>query len=124
MHDYVVIIPESDLLVQVLKELLALTPNPNDVEVTDGETGRVIHARSWLADRWYGSIDNEAGTVPLAAFTNGTDPEPVKRKRGRPRKLVPATISEAPKPTSSAGAEASFRNFIDPGSTAPLREEW
>ena len=123
MRDYVVIIPEPDLLVQVLKELLALTPDPSDVEVTDGEDGRIIHARSWLAARWYGSIDNEAGTVPLAAITS--EPEPVKRKRGRPRKVVPATTSEAPQPTSRAGAEASFgKSWTEPGSTAPIREEW
>jgi hypothetical protein len=43
----------EDLLVQVVRELLDLAADPNQVEVVYGTTGRVILAEVHLADAWY-----------------------------------------------------------------------
>lgn len=53
MRDYTVISVEPDLLPQVLRELLAVAANPNLIEVTDDEHGRVIHAHPEVAEVWY-----------------------------------------------------------------------
>ena len=44
---------DPDLLPQVLREILAMATDPNYVEVTDAEHGRVILAHPELAEAWY-----------------------------------------------------------------------
>lgn len=53
MRDWVEITVEESLLIPVVQELLALAIDPNHVEVTYGTTGRVILAKTELADEWY-----------------------------------------------------------------------
>lgn len=72
---------DVDLLPQITRELLALTTNPDDVQITDGDSGKVLLVDTDLANLWYSTVFNE-------------DQEPVKRKRGRPRKITSATVGE------------------------------
>jgi hypothetical protein len=81
MQEYVTIVVDQDLLVQITKEILALAEDPNHVEVTHGTNGQVLLVHPRLADRWYSTTFDE-------------DAQPLPRKRGRPRKYPSASPSE------------------------------
>jgi hypothetical protein len=55
MREWTEIVVDEDLIIPVVKELLALAINPNHVEVVYGTTGRVILADVDLAEEWYQS---------------------------------------------------------------------
>lgn len=74
---------EPDLLPQVLRELFEYTANPDDVVVTDGDNGRVVIVPLGLAERWFASR-------PQYDTVFADEDEPVRRKRGRPRKVTSA----------------------------------
>jgi hypothetical protein len=121
--DYTVIDVDPDLLPQVLRELFAMSTDPNFVEVTDAEKGRVILAHPDLAEAWYqkavakqieeaaeaikfeevlkqddevvASAINEASNI---ASTSTPEDVPVKRGPGRPRKVVFASASNGEEP--------------------------
>lgn len=76
MREWVEIHVDEDLIVDVVRELLALAADPNHVEITYGTAGRVILAEVHLADIWYQmrvakedngnkeEVDKEVGEVP------------------------------------------------------------
>jgi hypothetical protein len=110
---YTTIDVDPDLIGQVLRELLAMATDPNLVEVTDAEFGRVILAHPDLAEAWYQQAlaretkteDSEPEVVAeststeevVAESTNAEEP-PVKRGPGRPRKVVFASASNGEEP--------------------------
>ena len=78
---------EVDLLPQVIRELLDFTSNVDDVQVTDGPNGKMLLVESGVAERWFESR-------PWHQTEFADQEEPVKRKRGRPRKITSATVGE------------------------------
>lgn len=122
MNEWVEIAVDEDLLVQVVRELLALATNPNHVEVVYGTAGRVILCEVHLADAWYqlrlsqqddGTEVHASGfevvateDVDVADSANTTNkgteelvPIPAIRGPGRPKK--------APQPSASPKGEES-----------------
>lgn len=53
MREWTEIHVDEDLLIHVVRELLSLAADPNQVEVVYGTEGRVILAEIHLADAWY-----------------------------------------------------------------------
>jgi hypothetical protein len=120
--EYTTIDVDPDLLGQVLRELFAMATDPNLVEVTDAEFGRVILVHPELAEAWYQKavakeqeseqaeteVVAEATNVPevVAESTNevsniasaSIEEPPVKRGPGRPRKVVFASASNGEEP--------------------------
>lgn len=131
MKEWVEIHVDEDLLIPVVRELLDMAVNPNQVEVVYGTEGRVILAEIHLAEHWYQERlkrDEDTGTevhagayeVVASATTasEGTDevvastttsqqgteeliPLPAKRGPGRPR------TAPAPTPSASPDGEES-----------------
>lgn len=86
MPEFTEIVVEEGLLPQIVRELLAMTDNPNYVEVVHGTVGRVILAHPELAEAWYQKVTKEAdkpADVPI--------PIPVQRKKGSPRNIPSAS---------------------------------
>lgn len=79
MREYTTIsVDPIDLMPQVLRELLAIATDPNYVEVTDSELGRVIHAHPQVADAWYEAVlaksnTDAAAELPTSASPNSED---------------------------------------------------
>jgi hypothetical protein len=69
MRNYTVISVEPDLLPQVIRELLAVAADPNLIEVTDDEFGRVIHVHPEVAEVWY----QNAITQQTTSASDGED---------------------------------------------------
>lgn len=109
---------EPALLPQVIGELLQFAVIPDDVQVTDGPQGRLLLVRTEVADAWFDSAqskeqepeeqepeeqgdddqepeeqEQQGGTAEPVEVTQEQQ-EPVKRKRGRPRKITSATVGE------------------------------
>lgn len=53
MKQWVEITVDEDLLIPVLRELLDIAANPNQIEVVHGTVGRIILAEVHLAEAWY-----------------------------------------------------------------------
>lgn len=126
MKEWVEIHVDEDLLIPVVRELLDMAVNPNQVEVVYGTEGRVILAEIHLAEHWYqerlrrdadtgtevhagayevvaGAKTEQEGTdeVVAGATTSqqGTEeliPLPAKRGPGRPRNAPAPTPSASP----------------------------
>lgn len=107
--DYVEIHVDPDLLTQVLRELLALSTDPNYVEVADGDNGRIILAHQEVANEWFDIVNRPepldadefeelaSEEVDVTSIANGDTPVapvPIKRGPGRPRKVVTPPLSE------------------------------
>lgn len=131
MKEWVEIHVDEDLLIPVVRELLDMAVNPNQVEVVYGTEGRVILAEIHLAEHWYQErlrreentgTEVHAGAYEVVASANtaseGTDevvagattpqqgteeliPLPAKRGPGRPR------TAPAPTPSASPDGEES-----------------
>jgi hypothetical protein len=53
MREWTEIAVDEDLLIPVVRELLDMAANPNQVEIVHGTNGRVILAEVHLAEHWY-----------------------------------------------------------------------
>lgn len=53
MREWVEIHVDENLLIHVVRELLSLAADPNQVEVTYGTAGRIVLAEVHLAEAWY-----------------------------------------------------------------------
>jgi len=53
MREWTEITVDEDLLIPVVRELLDMAANPNQVEVVHGTDGRVILVEIHLAEHWY-----------------------------------------------------------------------
>jgi hypothetical protein len=53
MREWTEITVDEDLLIPVVRELLDMAVNPNQVEIVHGTNGRVILAEVHLAEHWY-----------------------------------------------------------------------
>lgn len=105
MRDYLVISVPADLLPQVLRDLLDLAADPNLVEVTDAEMGKVIHAHPQLAEAWYQKINAPAKQVSAPKAAAAEVPKPVVPTPESPAPKVLATDVPAKKATSASDGE-------------------
>jgi hypothetical protein len=67
MRQWVEITVGEDLLIPVVRELLDMAADPNQVEVVHGDVGRVILAEVHLAEHWFQERlkQDTVNTVPL-----------------------------------------------------------
>jgi hypothetical protein len=102
---------DEDLLIPVVRELLDMAVNPNQVEVIHGENGRVILVEVHLAEHWYRERLKRDEEVPEEDSRVFTQTEVVA-----PAEEIPAPVlSPAPTPAPSASAP----KHIEPSIVAP-----
>jgi hypothetical protein len=114
MREWVEIHVDEDLLIHVVRELLSLAVNPNQVEVTYGTAGRIILAEIHLADAWYQMrlAKEEAegdGTEVHASGFEVVDSAKIENSNSAESTTVPtpAKRASAPKPSASPNGEDS-----------------
>lgn len=102
MKNYVVITVPSDLLPQVLSELLVFAADPNYVEVAHEAVGRVIHAHPEVAEAWYQARQQAAEAALPAVEEVPPAPEPEPEPEATPSAPAPE-----PAPTTPAKPQAA-----------------
>jgi|EndMetStandDraft_3_1072993.scaffolds.fasta_scaffold800908_2 hypothetical protein len=111
MREWVEIHVEEDLLIHVVRELLSLAVDPNQVEVVYGTAGRVILAEVHLADAWYQmrlvqEEEEAAGTeVHAAGFEVVASAEVEPSTSAVATVPTPARRAPAVKPSASPDGE-------------------
>lgn len=100
MQNWTEITVDDDLLVPVLKELLALAIDPNHVEVSNGASGRVILVDVDLAEIWYQHMLKKAGSEEGEALDPA--PEPLPTDIVAELEVAPATIDVPTEPEATA----------------------
>ena len=131
MREWTEIAVDEELLVPVVRELLDMAVNPNQVEIVHGTHGRVILAEVHLAEHWYqerlkrdteevvAPADKVAAPAEVAPPVKTVTPAPTPAPVVMPMKVEPSKVAaagvlpvpppvkrvSAPKPSASLDGE-------------------
>ncbi len=118
MREWTEIAVDEDLLIPVIRELLDLAANPNQVEVAHGTNGRVIVAEVHLAEHGYQErLKREVVAPADKVVASAETPVPVPAQstvvpmKVEPSKVAAAVVQPparrvpAPKPSASLDGE-------------------
>jgi hypothetical protein len=140
MRQWVEITVGEDLLIPVVRELLDMAVDPNQVEVVHGDIGRVILAEVHLAEHWFQERlrRDTVDTVPLPeddfVVSSATEvepptpaPEPIPEPVTEPVVVVPPAPLLAPllapPPLASAPPRPPVRRTTSTKPSASLNGE-
>lgn len=115
MREWTEITVDEDLLIPVVRELLDMAANPNQVEVVHGTNGRTILAEVHLAEHWFRERlkrdlqvpedDSKVLTQIEVVVPANIPPVPaIVTKLVEPSKVAPITNLPAPPPLKRAPA--------------------
>jgi hypothetical protein len=97
MRNWTEIMVDEDLLIPVLRELLAVATNPNNVDVVHGTTGRVILAHVDVAEAWYqATLKKNQGDEGSAEETEKVAEEPIEKSASQPETVAVVEDSSVP----------------------------
>ena len=115
MREWTEIVVDEELLIPVVRELLDLAADPNQVEVVYGTHGRVILVEVHLAEYWYQERlkqDEAASQAQIAVVASADKAAPPAGKIAALTEVPSAPVQEAAPPAVAPAAKPA--SFIAP----------